>query len=260
MQVEKVVAADRLYFRYNGVEILSDISFGLDKSEFLGIVGPNGSGKTTLIRLILNLLRPTSGSVKVFGRDAAAFDEWHRIGYLPQKIGAFNPNFPATVEEIISLGLPSRRCFPGKINKEDRNAIDDAMSLMDIATIKGKLIGELSGGQQQRVLIARALVNRPDLLILDEPTTALDPEGREKFFITLLGLNRERKVTIIMITHDIGTIGEHASRLLYLDKYLVFYGGFDDFCASKDMTDYFGEHSQHLICHRHEKQVTNGSF
>jgi len=247
-----MVRTENLSFRFNSVEILSNITFTLEKGEFLGIVGPNGSGKTTLIRLLLGLLLPTGGSAALFGQSAGLFREWWKIGYLPQKIAAFNPHFPATVEEIVALGLLARKSFPRRAARGDTESIEDAMALMDITTIRNKLIGELSGGQQQRVLIAKALVAGPELLILDEPTTALDPGGRERFFATLNDLNRRRAVTVIMITHDIGTIGQHASRLLYLDKNLIFYGGFDDFCLSRDMTNYFGEHSQHLICHRHD--------
>jgi zinc transport system ATP-binding protein len=252
MQMTRVVTTENLSFRFNGVEILSDITFTLEKGEFLGIVGPNGSGKTTLIRLLLGLIKPTGGTITLFGQSADVFREWRKIGYLPQKIAAFNPHFPATVEEIVALGLLAGKSFPRRVARGDRRSIDEAMALVDITSIRNKLIGELSGGQQQRVLIAKALVAGPELLILDEPTTALDPEGRERFFATLTGLNRDRKVTIIMITHDIGTIGLHASRLLYLDKSLIFFGGFDDFCLSTDMRDYFGEHSQHVICHRHD--------
>jgi zinc transport system ATP-binding protein len=190
--------------------------------------------------------------VTIFGQSGDVFREWRKIGYLPQKIAAFNPHFPATVEEIVALGLLSGKSFPRRVARGDRKSIEDAMALLDITSIRHKLIGELSGGQQQRVLIAKALVAGPELLILDEPTTALDPEGRERFFATLKNLNGDRGVTIIMITHDIGTIGLHASKLLYLDKTLVFFGSFDDFCLSTDMTDYFGEHSQHVICHRHD--------
>jgi zinc transport system ATP-binding protein len=198
------------------------------------------------------MIKRTGGMVTLFGQSADVFREWRKIGYLPQKIAAFNPHFPATVEEIVALGLLSGKSFPRRVARGDRKSIEDAMALLDITSIRHKLIGELSGGQQQRVLIAKALVAGPELLILDEPTTALDPEGRERFFATLKNLNGDRGVTIIMITHDIGTIGLHASKLLYLDKTLVFFGSFDDFCLSTDMTDYFGEHSQHVICHRHD--------
>jgi len=249
-----VLATKGLTFQYNSTEILADISFRLQAGDYLGLVGPNGSGKTTLIKLILGLLQPSKGEIVLFGRNLTDFKDWRKVGYLPQKINSFNPHFPATVREIVSLGLLSTKRFPRRIKKNDDMAINNALELVDIIDIKTELIGELSGGQQQRVLIAKALVSEPELLILDEPTTALDPEAREKFFGTLKDLNENRKVTIIIITHDIGTIGKYASRLLYLDKKLIFYGGFDDFCTSSEMANYFGEYSQHVICHRHDQK------
>lgn len=251
MSIE-VLSVKDLCFRYNSTEVLSDVSFSLRAGDYLAIVGPNGSGKTTLIKTVLGFLEPTVGSVYLFGSSPSRFSNWEKIGYLPQKLASLNPHFPATVKEVVGLGLLSRKGFPKKIKPSDHTAIDYALSLMDIIHIKDEFIGELSGGQQQRVLIAKALVGEPELLILDEPTTALDPEGRDRFFATLQTLNSQKKLTIIIITHDIGTIGRYASRLLYLDKKVVFYGGFDDFCVSKEMTDYFGEFSQHIICHRHD--------
>jgi len=251
MSIE-IVSTKELCFRYNSTEVLSGVSFSIKKGDYLAIVGPNGSGKTTLIKIILGFLEPTAGGVYLFGCAPSKFGNWEKIGYLPQKLASLNPHFPATVREVVALGLLSRKGFPKRIGLHDQEAIDYALSLMDIAHIKDEFIGELSGGQQQRVLIAKALVGDPELLILDEPTTALDPEGRDRFFSTLQKLNSEKKLTIIIITHDIGTIGRYASRLLYLDKRVVFYGGFDDFCISKEMTDYFGEFSQHIICHRHD--------
>jgi zinc transport system ATP-binding protein len=248
-----VLATEGLTFRYNSTEILTDVSFRLQAGDYLGIVGPNGSGKTTLIKLILGLLEPSKGMILLFGSKLTEFAEWHKVGYLPQKINSFNPHFPATVREIVSLGLLSTKSYPRRIMRTDEKAIGSALELVDIVDIKNELIGELSGGQQQRVLIAKALVSNPELLILDEPTTALDPEAREKFFDTLKNLNVNKKVTIIIITHDIGTIGKYASRLLYIDNRIIFYGGFDDFCTSREMANYFGEYSQHVICHRHDK-------
>lgn len=252
-----IVATDRLCFGFNGTETLKDITFTLKRGEFLGIVGPNGSGKTTLIKLLLGLMTPTRGNIALFGTNIGEFREWSKIGYLPQRIAAFNPHFPATVEEVVALGLMAGKPFPRRRSRGDRKPVEEVMDLMDIMNIRNKLIGELSGGQQQRVLIAKALVASPELIILDEPTTALDPETRERFFATLKDVNTQKGATIIMITHDVGTIGRHASLMLYLDKTVVFYGGFDDFCMSKDMTNYFGEHSQHLICHRHENVIVH---
>jgi len=247
-----MLAVERLSFRYNSVEVLNDISFLVDAGDYVGLVGPNGSGKTTIIKIILGLMEPQKGSVSLFGTNPTAFKDRHKIGYLPQKPTNFNPHFPATVEEVVSLGLFSKKGFPGRVVKNDERLINEAMALTDIFNIKDAMIGDLSGGQQQRVLAARALVNQPELLILDEPTTALDPETREKFFQTLQELNRSKKVTIILVTHDIGSIGKYASKLLYLDKRIIFYGSFEDFCSSGDMGSYFGEFAQHLICHRHD--------
>jgi zinc transport system ATP-binding protein len=253
MSTIDILSLQGLSFQYNSTEILSDVSFRLHAGDYLGIVGPNGSGKTTLIKLILGVLQPSRGGISLFGSNLADFKDWRKVGYLPQRINSFNPHFPATVREIVSLGLLSTKRFPRRIKRDDDTVINNSLELLDIIDIKTELIGELSGGQQQRVLIAKALVSEPELLILDEPTTALDPEAREKFFGTLKNLNENKNVSIIIITHDIGTIGKYASRLLYLDKRLIFYGGFDDFCTSSEMANYFGEYSQHVICHRHDK-------
>jgi len=246
-----IISFEDVSFRYNSVEVLSSISFRMNAGDYIGLVGPNGSGKTTLIRLILGLNKPRNGSISLFGVPPWNFKDWQRVGYLPQK-NLFNPFFPATVEEIVSLGLLSKKGFPKVIDKSDKEIIHEAMGLMDVLDINDRLIGELSGGQQQRVLAARAIVNNPALLILDEPTTALDPETREKFFHTLRELNLSKRVTIILVTHDIGSIGKYASKLIYLDKRVIFYGSFEDFCSSENMTSYFGEFAQHLICHRHD--------
>ena len=248
----EIISADRLSFQYNSTEVLTDISFGLDAGDYVGLVGPNGSGKTTLIKLLLGLYQPVRGSIRLYGCDPSAFEDWQRVGYLPQKIASFNPHFPATVGEIVALGLLSKKRVSKKSGKYDGIAVDRALELMDIVNIRKELIGELSGGQQQRVLIAKAIVSEPELLILDEPTTALDPETREKFFGLLKELNEQKHLTIIIITHDMGTIGKYASRLLYLDKKIIFYGSFEAFCTSGDMSNYFGEYSQHVICHRHD--------
>jgi zinc transport system ATP-binding protein len=247
-----IVTVDNLSFRYNSAEVLAGISFDVHEGDFIGLVGPNGSGKTTVIKVILGLLKQINGQIWLFGTKVNAFRDWHRIGYLPQKLAHFNPHFPATVKEIVSSGVFSAKKFPKRIHRSDEALIDEAMVVTDVADIRHKMIGELSGGQQQRVFLARAIVNRPELLILDEPTTALDPEAREKFFQTLIGMNRTNHVTIILITHDIASIGKYASKLMYLDKQVIFYGSFQDFCVSEKMTHYFGKFTQHLICHRHD--------
>jgi len=246
-----VMSIEGLYTAYQGADVLEDITFSVMPGDYVGVVGPNGSGKSTLIRNILGLHKPDRGSITLFGTPQASFSQWQRIGYLPQGLQFINPNFPATVGEIVQLGRLAAKKFPKRFDRSDAAAVERTLEWMSISNIRNKLVGELSGGLRQRVLLARALVNEPELLVLDEPTTALDPETREHFYTLLYDMNRERKTTVILITHDTGTIGHYASRLLYLDKRLIFYGGFDEFCASEEMTGFFGEHGQHLVCHRH---------
>mgnify|MGYP001264876479 CR=1 FL=1 len=238
---EEIIRVDNLTFSYNGIEVISDISFAVQKGEYLGIAGSNGSGKSTLIRNILGILQPLKGSINIFGQPLTSFDQWHKIGYLPQRISALNQHFPSTVAEIVQLGMTKNR-------KNLKNTLD----LMGISHLSGSLIGELSYGQQQRVMLARALIRKPELLIFDEPTTALDPETRDVFYTLTDEINRQG-TTVVLVTHDTGIIGKYARNLLYLDKKIIFYGTFKDFCSSPDMTGFFGSDSQHMICHQHNR-------
>jgi len=236
---------------YGPVEVLHKVTFEVEKDDYIALAGPNGAGKTTLMKTILGLMDRYSGTIELFGQEMKSFGRWDRIGYLPQRVNAFNPLFPAVVKEVVGLGLLSQKRFPKNYTKNDEMKIRQTLDLMDIADLKDKLIGELSGGQQQRVFLARSLVSNPELLILDEPSTALDAPSRESFFELLKKLNSMAGITIILITHDTAQIGQYANKLLYLDKQVVFYGSFADFCKSEDMSQYFGHFSQHLICHQH---------
>jgi zinc transport system ATP-binding protein len=242
-----VISVDNLTFCYNGLEVISDISFTVRKGDYLGIAGPNGSGKSTLIKNILGILQPQKGRVNIFGQPLISFNQWNRIGYLPQRINSLNQHFPGTVEEIVQLGM------------KKKNPVDlkRALEMMGIAHLAARLIGELSYGEQQRTMLARTLINQPDLLIFDEPTTALDPETREIFYSLTGEMNRTKGTTIVLITHDTSVIGKYACNLLYLDKKIIFSGTFEDFCASPDMTGFFGPISQHMICHQHDRSGSN---
>lgn len=247
----EVIRAEQLGCSYREGRVLEDVSFTINRGDYVGIVGPNGSGKSTLVQALLGLVAISSGSARLFGSPCDNFSQWGRVGYLPQSLRLLNPDFPATVAEIVGLGLLSLKKFPRRLTRTDRDAVDKLLDDLSIYDIRAKLIGELSGGQQQRVLLARALVNDPELLILDEPTAALDPETRERFYHKITDINRSRGVTVLLVTHDTGVIGQHASKMLYLDKRMLFFGSFDDFCHSPEMSSLFGEHSQHLMCHRH---------
>ena len=247
----EIVSTSLLSCSYREGRVLEDVSFQVERGDYVGIVGPNGSGKSTLVKALLGLVSISSGQADLFGTPLASFRDWQKIGYLPQSLHLVNPVFPATVHETVGLGLLSLKRFPKRLNRSDMITIDRTLEELGISDLRDKLIGELSGGQLQRVLLARAIINEPELLVLDEPTAALDPETRGRFYAMIADINRTRGVTVLLVTHDSGAIGEHASKMLYLDKKLLFYGSFDEFCCSPEMSSLFGEHSQHLMCHRH---------
>src|ERR671929_1723040 len=188
----QIVEVDRLSYAYYGNLVLDNISFTIDEGDILGIIGPNGAGKTTLFSCMLGLLDSYTGMIKIFGEDVKNNKNskvFKSVGYIPQK-KTIEQNFPATVEEIVSLGITTT----GKASKEK---IALALETVGLLVQKDRRVGELSGGQQQRVLIAKAIVNNPKLLILDEPVTGIDLEMQNKFYSLLKRLNQENNITII---------------------------------------------------------------
>lgn len=245
-----VIDVKELAVKYEGIDVFKNVTFSLNEGDYVALSGPNGSGKSTLLRAILNLVKKDKGEVKLFNIPVESFSDWNKIGYVPQKI-VLSPFFPATVKEIVMLGLIRKSGKYLKLKDNDNERVNATLDMIGIWDIRNRNITELSGGQFQRVVIARALVGEPELLILDEPTTALDPETRERFFEILAHLNSDKKVTIIFVTHDTGNAGKYAKKLMYFDRRIIFFGTFDDFCKSEKMADYFGYSSQHIICHRH---------
>ncbi|MDD4091421.1 MAG: metal ABC transporter ATP-binding protein [Smithellaceae bacterium] len=238
-----VIRVEELTFCYNGTEVISEIGFAVERGVYLAVVGPNGSGKSTLVKNILGILKPQQGRVELFGRRLDDFTQWEKIGYLPQRLNGLNTHFPGTVAEIVQMGL----------TKKDPALLADTLDMMAIGHLARRLIGDLSNGEQQRAMLARALIRRPELLIFDEPTTALDPETRDIFYALTQELSRKEGTTVVLVTHDSGVVGQYARHLLYLDKKVIFSGTFRDFCASPDMAGFFGATSQHIICHQHDK-------
>lgn len=247
-----IVNAKNISVNYGPSEVLKNVSFSIEKGDFVGLAGSNGAGKTTLVKALLGLLPLSKGRIELFNRPVGKFNSWEKIGYLPQKFSSINTLFPATVEEVVALGLLSTKKFPRTINRHDRQQAKQIMKELGIADQAKKMLSELSGGQQQKALLGRALISQPEILIFDEPSTALDPNSRDSFFRLLQSLNQEKGITIILITHDTGYIGKYANKLLYLDRELIYFGKFSEFCADNKMKSYFGEHEQHIICHQHD--------
>lgn len=214
--------------------VLSDINLKIEQNEFLGIIGPNGGGKTTLLKTILGLIKPISGTIKIFEDNLQ--NQRQTIGYVPQ-YNSFEPNFPITVWDVVKIG--------GIFEKNpDKEKIENALLKVDIINLKDKLIGNLSGGQKQRVLIARALVSQPKIILLDEPTASIDSKTGKSVYELLDKLNQE--ATIILVSHDIGAVSSYVKKIACLNKTLYYH---DDKEITKEILERTYECPVDLIAH-----------
>ena len=215
---------DETWFSYNSVPVVRDINFSITPGEFAAILGPNGSGKTTLMKLALGLLKPTSGQVLLFGEPAEIFTDWHKVGYVPQRTQSTESRFPASVREIVNFGSYSG-FSPLSIFKRDKsNRVDEAMDMAGIGQLASRRVSDLSVGEQQRMLIARSLVRKPELLVMDEPVAGVDAAGEEQFHTMVRRLNRDLGITIVMVSHDIGAVMREATTCACINRDIVFHG------------------------------------
>lgn len=189
-------------FTYQEAKVIDRLNFTVQQRDFVGLLGSNGAGKSTLLKLIVGLLKPDQGEVRLFGEPIAKFKAWDKIGYVPQK-HALNPLFPATVREVVLSGLTGRKRMFKRLTRQEQNLAEEAMEAMQIRDLADKRIGQLSGGQQQRVFLARAIIARPELLVLDEPTTGIDAETQQTFFTLLNHLHEKHTIAIVMVSHDL---------------------------------------------------------
>jgi zinc transport system ATP-binding protein len=251
--MQSIIEVKKLSYRYEKDVVLEDINITIPSGSFLAIVGPNGSGKSTLLKLILGLLKPQKGNIFLFGKEINKFKDWQKIGYVSQKANSFNTGFPATVFEVVESGLTKKLGMFKFFKKEHAEKVIEALDAVGMKGFSNRNIGELSGGQQQRVFIARALVSEPSLLILDEPTVGVDAENVSNFYQMLSDLNKSRDITLLLVTHDIGTISDKVSHVACLNKHLHFHGETKEFEQHRvdDMSRVYG-HDVHIIAHNHE--------
>jgi len=206
----------RVSFSYGGEDILRDIVFSAGEKEFIGVIGPNGAGKTTFLKLLVGLLEPSRGTVRLFGtppRGAGAV-----IGYVPQH-PAQDLSFPITVQQVVLMGLLSRARYGRRYTAADRGRADEALTVVGLPDAGSRQLRELSGGQRQRVLLARALVSGPRLLLLDEPLAGVDLCAETGFYELLNTL--KKSMTILMVSHDVGVVSRHVDRIICLNRTLV---------------------------------------
>lgn len=247
----EIIRIENISFGYGRANVLDGVSTVINDGDFLGIVGPNGSGKSTLLKIFLGLLKPEKGIIKVFDTDINKFNRWGMIAYIPQKATSFNQGFPATVEEVVSANLYPKIGLAGRLGKVHREKVDEALRTVGMLEYKKRLIGRLSGGQQQRVFIAKALVSDPKVIFMDEPTVGIDQKSEESFYELMDSLNKDRGITLVIVTHDIGAIDKRVNRVLCLSEGKLH----EHDCAVSQGEDIFREayenHNRSQITHRH---------
>jgi zinc transport system ATP-binding protein len=246
MNKDAVININNLSFDYGDNQVLCAVNLEVKDGDFLAIIGPNGSGKTTLLRLILGLEKAKNGTIKLLGELIENFKDHKKLGYMPQKATHFNNNFPATVLEIVMMGLINQKSKWRFFKAADRQKALDALAKVEMVDLSQRRIGELSGGQQQRVLIAKALISNPKVLFLDEPTTGIDPGSQSRFY-KLLGKLNQSGITIILVSHDVGRVTKYVNKIAQVNRHLEFYGSHAEFCVW-DSDHHHQTKETHRIC------------
>ena len=238
-----LVSVQSVSYNYNSESVLENVSFDVEEGDFLGIIGPNGAGKTTLFHCMLGLLNSYSGKIIILNQDIKKYKKiFRKIGYIPQK-KSIDQKFPLTVKELVSLSLP---------RNTSKNIVLEILKQVGLYKLKNKTIGQLSGGQQQRVLIAKALVNNPIILMLDEPTNELDQKSQNDFYSLLKELNEKNKITIIWSSHDMDAVNKYANKVSCINKRMFFHGDKSEFFSSEDHLKNYSESTMQIHMHSHD--------
>lgn len=248
--MDKIIEVKNIYFGYDKRLLLANVSFDINKGDFMGIVGPNGSAKTTLLKLLLGILEPQQGSISIFGESIKSFNQWHRVGYISQKARDINSGFPATVEEIVAANVYSDKKALGVLGKKQREKLEEALSIVEMGDYKKSLIGNLSGGQQQRIFIARALVNKPEIIIMDEPLVGVDVASQERFYSLMELINKNLGITLVMVSHDIGAVSDRTNRVACLGNQSIYVHDSSCFNQADYIKKVYGE-GINLLNHKH---------
>jgi len=218
MTTDTIIEIRNVWFSYDEYPVLKDVDLDVQRGEFLAIIGPNGGGKTTLLKLILGILKPDRGHVRVFGDEPRKSAS--RIGYVPQET-SLNRDFPITVFDVALMGkLGGDRTKRGD-SKRERESVQESLRRVDMWKYRNRRIGELSGGQRQRVFIARALASEPEILFLDEPTASVDVEGQSSLYHFFNELNET--VTIVVVSHDVNVLSSYVKSVACVNQRVFFH-------------------------------------
>jgi zinc transport system ATP-binding protein len=219
-----IVELNDVGVKYPGdVQALEHITLKISKGNFVGLIGPNGAGKSTLLNVILGIVKPSTGYVRLFGEPVSPRN-LRKIGYVPQIPYSKDTNFPSTVYEAVLMGrIPYSLRFPW-FSADDHRKVGDALKRLEIEDLKNRRIGELSGGETQRVFTAKALVGEPQMLMFDEPTSGVDVEAKREFYSVLEQLNRDLGITTVLSIHDLGVVTQLAKTIICINRRLYFDG------------------------------------
>jgi zinc transport system ATP-binding protein len=216
----EVISVQHLWATYDSEPVLEDINLSVEELDFIGLVGPNGGGKTTLLKVLLGLLPPMQGQVRVLGKHIKEGRRY--IGYVPQSV-QFDRDFPISVWDVARMGRLGRRRLLQRYTTEDDEVVAEALCSANMLDLRDRPIGALSGGQRQRVYIARALATEPKILLLDEPMASVDPQVSASIYGLLRQLNEH--ITILLVSHDMSAISSHVKTVGCLNRRLFYHGG-----------------------------------
>ncbi len=249
MKRDTLVTMEHVFFSYDGVVVLQDLNLEIQERDFLTIIGPNGGGKTTILKLILGLIEPQEGVIRVFGKPPKHGRKY--VGYLPQ-LFLFDFDFPITVMEVVLMGRLRMSRVGRPYSDADVKAASHALDKVGLLDFREHQIGGLSGGQRQRVFIARALTTEPKILLLDEPVASVDATWQQSFYELLHKLNKE--IAIVMVTHDLSVVSTYIDKIACVNKKLYYHGSKKD--GMRKIADMY-ECPVHLISHEH-KHTSSG--
>jgi len=244
-----LVQVEGLTVVLGGRVALDDVTLNIRAGSFTGIIGPNGAGKSTLLKVLLGLIRPARGSVLVFGHKPGATHGL--IGYVPQSISGLDNDFPVSTLDVVMMGRLAADRIGRRYGDEDRAACAEAMQAVGIDGKAGKRFGSLSGGERQKALIARALCGGPKLLLLDEPTTGVDPVAQDEFYAMLTRLKEQNRITIALVSHDVGVITSMVDDLICLNQRVFLHGPPEEALKGGMIGKAYGSHSE-IVMHGHD--------
>lgn len=206
-----IIVAQDIGFSYSQNKLFNNLSFSINEGDYIGIIGPNGCGKSTLLKLLLGILKPSFGKITIENQLVGSYQNWQKVGFVPQISEFDKQNFPASVWEIVSSNFQGQKAHKKQV-------VEDSLKKFQLFDIKDQILANLSGGQKQRTFLARSLVNKPKILFLDEPTLGVDSASQSNFYNYLEELNKNEKLTIVFISHDLEMVAKSCNRILCISK------------------------------------------